>query len=59
MKHGPGAVSTLAGELQDLDLKRPLIVTDPGIVEAVLLERAVRSLEAGHIDFIVFDVVMI
>jgi choline dehydrogenase len=55
MKHGPGAVSTLAGELQDLDLKRPLIVTDPGIVEAGLLERAVRSLKAGHIDFVVFD----
>jgi choline dehydrogenase len=58
MKHGLGAISTLAGEVRDLGLKRPLIVTDPGLTRAGLLERAVVSLKASDIDYVVFDQVV-
>jgi choline dehydrogenase len=55
MKHGLGAIKTLAAEVKDLGLKRPLIVTDPGIVKAGILERAANPLNAGNVDFVVFD----
>jgi choline dehydrogenase len=55
MKHGLGAIKTLAGEVKDLGIKRPLIVTDPGIVSAGILDRATTVLKAGHVDFVVFD----
>lgn len=55
MKHGPGAVTTLADEVKALGLKRPLVVTDPGIVKAGLLDRAVASLKAANIDYVTFS----
>lgn len=55
MKHGLGAIKTLADEIRDLGLKRPLIVTDLGIVQAGLLERATVVLKAANIDYIVYD----
>lgn len=58
MKHGLGAISTLADEAKALGMKRPLVVTDPGIVQAGLLERATVPLNAGNLDFAVFDTVV-
>lgn len=55
MRHGLGAVKTLADEVKALGLKRPLVVTDPGIVRAGLLEHATASLDAAHLDYLVFD----
>lgn len=55
MKHGLGAVSTLAEEVKDLGMKRPLIVTDPGIVAAGLLDRATSPLKAANLDCVIFD----
>jgi choline dehydrogenase len=55
MKHGLGAIRTLADEVKSLGLKRPLLITDPGIVKAGLLERATASLEAAQVDYLVFD----
>ncbi len=55
MKHGLGAIASLADEARALGMKRPLIVTDPGIVKAGLLERATRPLQAAHLDYVVFD----
>lgn len=55
MKHGPGAVASLADEARALGMKRPLIVTDPGIVQAGLLERATASLQQANLDYVVFD----
>lgn len=55
MKHGLGAINALADELRDLGLKRPLIVTDPGIVKAGLLERAIRPLDIAKMDYVIFD----
>src|SRR5581483_6691737 len=55
MKHGVGAVQTLADEARALGMRRPFVVTDPGIVKAGLLERATNPLKEADMDFIVFD----
>ncbi len=55
MKHGIGAVGGLADEARALGMRRPLLVTDPGIVRAGLLERAIAPLRAAQLDHVVFD----
>jgi choline dehydrogenase len=55
MKHGIGAIQTLAEEARALGMRRPFIVTDPGIVKAGLLERATNPLKEADMDFVVFD----
>lgn len=55
MKHGLGAISYLADEVKALGLKRPLIATDPGIVQAGLLDRAITILQAANLDYAIFD----
>ena len=54
MKHGLGAVSGLADEVRALGMKRPMIVTDSGIVDAGLLERITAPLAAANLDYVVF-----
>jgi choline dehydrogenase len=51
IKHGPGAVAGLPGVLRDLGLRRPLLVTDPGIVRAGLVDRVTGPLDAAGHDF--------
>jgi choline dehydrogenase len=58
MKHGLGAIATLADEAKALGMKRPLLVTDGGIVKAGLLPRATDPLKAANVDFVVFDQVV-
>jgi choline dehydrogenase len=58
MKHGLGAIETLADEAKALGMKRPLVVTDGGIVKAGLLPRATDPLKAGNLGFAVFDQVV-
>ncbi len=55
MKHGFGALQGLGEEAQSLGMKRPLIVTDPGIVEAGILDRATAALRSSNVDCVVFD----
>ena len=55
MKHGLGAIQSLAGEARALGMRRPLLVTDPGIVKAGLLTRATAPLKEADLDFVVFD----
>lgn len=55
MKHGAGAIKTLADEARALGMKRPLLVTDGGIVKAGLLERATAPLKAANLPFAVYD----
>ena len=55
MKHGLGAIKSLPDEIKDLGLKRPLIVTDPGLVQAGILEQATAPLKAARVDYVVFD----
>jgi choline dehydrogenase len=57
-KHGFGAIQTLADEVRSLGMKRPLLVTDAGIVKSGLLDRATAPLKAAQVDFVVFDKVV-
>ena len=55
MKHGLGAIETLADEARALGMKRPLVVTDGGIVKAGLLDCVTKPLQAGRMEYAVFD----
>ncbi len=58
MKHGVGAIATLADEAKALGIRRPLLVTDGGIVKAGLLSEAEKPLKAANVDYLVFDQVV-
>jgi choline dehydrogenase len=58
MKHGLGAIRTLGDEVKALGLKRPLVVTDLGVVKVGLLDRAIAPLRAANLDYVVFDEVL-
>lgn len=49
--HGPGAVASLASETAALGMSRPMLVTDPGVASAGLVERVLPYLD----DAVVFD----
>ncbi len=49
-----GAASKLAGVCQELGIKRPIIVTDPGIIYHGLHEKAVASFDAAFMEYCVF-----
>ncbi len=55
MKHGPGAIRSLGKEAAALGLKRPMIVTDPGVERAGILQAATRSLDEAHIGYVLFN----
>lgn len=58
VKHALGAVSKLADEAKALGMKRPLLVTDRGLVKAGLVQNAVNVLRASNVDFVMFDEVI-
>lgn len=58
MKHGFGAIQTLADEARGLGMTRPMIVTDSGIVSAGLLDAALEPLKAANMDHVVFSEVV-
>jgi len=43
--HGPGALARLGETLRELGVARPLLVTDPGVAAAGLVDRALAHLE--------------
>ena len=49
--HGPGAVASLGDELRALRLSRPMLVTDPGVAAAGLVDRVLPFLDGA----VVFD----
>ncbi len=55
LKHGIGAISHLADEVKALGVKRPMLVTDQGLVKAGLVDEAIKSLKAGNVDYVLFD----
>jgi len=55
VKHAPGAITCLADEMQALGSKRPMLVTDKGLVAAGLVDEATKNLEASNVDFVLFD----
>jgi len=58
MEHGLGAIGTLADKAKGMGMKRPMIVTDQGIVKVGLLERALEPLKAANLGYVVFDQVV-
>ncbi len=58
VKHALGALANLAEEAKALGIKRPLVVTDQGLVRAGLLDEACNILRAGGVDFVTFDQVI-
>jgi alcohol dehydrogenase class IV len=52
---GPDAVAQLADELSSFGASKALVVTDPGIVRAGLMERVTTVLEKGGAAFEVYD----
>lgn len=52
---GPGALERLPAHAQRLGMKRPLIVTDQGVVKAGVAERVFAVLQKADIPFAVFD----
>jgi len=55
VKHAPGAIICLADEVKALAARRPMLVTDQGLVAAGLVDEATRSLKAGGVDYVLFD----
>ncbi|MEJ2557586.1 MAG: iron-containing alcohol dehydrogenase [Anaerolineae bacterium] len=58
VKHAPGALACLADELNVLDVKRPMLVTDKGLVNAGLVDEVTQVLKAGDVDYVLFDEVV-
>lgn len=52
---GAGALAELPAELAPLGCRRPLLVTDPGLKSAGLLERVTRPLAAAGLPVTLFD----
>jgi alcohol dehydrogenase class IV len=52
---GLGSIEKVGAEVQGLKKKKVLVVTDPGIVQAGLLEPLKNSLQAANIPFALFD----
>src|SRR5207248_9575958 len=55
MVHAIGALSALGQEAAALNIKRPLVVTDQGIVNAGLLDEALKPLRAAGLDPVTYD----
>jgi choline dehydrogenase len=53
--HGVGAVGSLGEEARRLGMTRPMVVTDPGIARAGILDETVRPLREAGLDPVVFD----
>jgi choline dehydrogenase len=55
LKHAPGAVECLGDEVKALGGKRPMLVTDKGLVKAGLADEATKVLKAANVDYVLFD----
>jgi alcohol dehydrogenase class IV len=55
IEYGAGKVSQLADEVKGLNAKRPLIVTDKGLVKAGALKGIEEQLKENNIEFAVFS----
>src|SRR5207237_6787129 len=54
MVHAIGALSALGQETAALNVKRPLVVTDQGIVKAGLLDEALKPLRSAGLDPVIY-----
>jgi choline dehydrogenase len=58
VKHAPGALAHLPDEVKALGVKRPMLVTDKGLISAGLVDEPVKALKAGGVDHVLFDEVV-
>jgi alcohol dehydrogenase class IV len=52
---GVGSVEKIGTEAQLLKAKKVLIITDPGVIQAGLLEGVEKSLQSVNLPFVIFD----
>nr|NIM03904.1 iron-containing alcohol dehydrogenase [bacterium]NIN92979.1 iron-containing alcohol dehydrogenase [bacterium]NIO19043.1 iron-containing alcohol dehydrogenase [bacterium]NIO74171.1 iron-containing alcohol dehydrogenase [bacterium] len=52
---GPGCISKIAEEIKKARVRKPLLITDPGIIRAGLVAETTKSLKEEHIDFAIFQ----
>jgi alcohol dehydrogenase class IV len=52
---GPGSIERLGSEAQLLKAKKVLVITDPGVIQAGLLENIEKSLQSVGLPFVIFD----
>ena len=55
VKHAPGAVECLADQVKALGCKRPMVVTDGGLVKVGIAARITDVLAAANLDYLLFD----
>ena len=55
IEYGPGCLKALPAHLTKLGGKKPIIITDKGIVGAGLLKKVTDLLDAGGFSYIVYD----
>ncbi|MCW3489061.1 iron-containing alcohol dehydrogenase [Dethiobacter alkaliphilus] len=55
MKHGLGAIKNLGDEVKKLGVKKPMVVTDQGVINAGILDPVEASLKAANVPYIVYD----
>jgi choline dehydrogenase len=55
MAHGIGALKELPNEVKNLKLNHPLVVTDPGVVKAGLLDKVKAVLDDAGVKYTVYD----
>ena len=53
--HGRGALARLGPEVADCGCRRPLVVTDPGIVACGVAARVVAALRSSGLEPALFD----
>lgn len=58
VKHAPGALSCLGDEVRALGVKRPMLVTDQGLVSAGLVDEVATALKGADLDYVLFDEVV-
>ncbi len=55
MRFGAGRISELADACQSLGMKRPLLVTDPGIAALPMMDEVLATAKANGLDIAVFS----
>lgn len=54
---GPGVLADVGGEVRGLGVERPLLVTDPPLVELGIVKRLTDVLDAAAVPYTLFDAV--
>ena len=55
---GEGSIGRLSEEIQKMGHKKPMIVTDKGLVKAGIVKKITDVLEQSGIEYVIFDGIM-